>query len=140
MIPAMFGAAGAANSEQFANLPPEQNPFYLQAANMRIQQEVKSGKLYLFKTKPRIIPFLKAALSLMLFLTGAAAIVLAVGLMLATNITPFSDNKTSVITDGVLVIILALMCVYLGVIVGIPLIKQIRKQANDNNLYFLDWR
>jgi hypothetical protein len=136
----MFGGAGA-NSEQFANLPPEQNPFYIQSANMRIQQEVKSGKLYLFKTKPRIIPFLKAALSLMLFLTGAAAIILAVGLILATTTQVgqfIGDKKTGVITDGVLVIILALMCIYLGVIVGIPLIKQIRKQANDNNLYFLD--
>jgi hypothetical protein len=54
MLPAMFG-----NNSQFANLPPEQNPIYLQSAQMRIKSEVSSGKLYVYNSKPRIIPILK---------------------------------------------------------------------------------
>jgi hypothetical protein len=139
ILPAMFGA-NAGSPDQFANVPPEQNPFYQQAANVRIQQEIKSGKLYLFKSKPRIMPFLKVALSLCLFLAAASAIVLAVGLILVAYVQSSGTNLfngNSTIIDSVLVIVLAVMSGYLGVMIGMPLIKRINKKGNDNQLYYL---
>jgi NADH:ubiquinone oxidoreductase subunit K len=133
ILPAMFGAG---SPDQFANLPPEQNPFYQQAANVRIQQEVKSGKLYLFKSKPPIMPFFKVVLSLCLFFISASAIVFAVGLILVANTQYFSGTNT--IVHSVLVIVLATMSSYLGVMIGMPLIKRISKKPNDNQLYYLN--
>jgi hypothetical protein len=72
-------------------------------------------------------------------LTGIAALVLAVGLFICSQKDKFTGGTpNSMIIDGVLVILFALMCFYLAVMLLIPLIKNFSKKANDNQLYFLD--
>jgi hypothetical protein len=41
------------------NLPPGQNPMSVAMASARIHQEFLQGKIYIFKTKPKVIPLIK---------------------------------------------------------------------------------
>jgi hypothetical protein len=51
MIPGMMGGMN--------NVQSEQNPMYIAAANMKLNQEAAKNNVYLYKTKPKFIPLLK---------------------------------------------------------------------------------
>jgi hypothetical protein len=74
---------------------PDANFFAMQKVNMRMQTEIKSGKIYLFKSKPKFIPWAKLCLSLVFALSFLSALFLGVALIVVNG-----NISNNVLYDG----------------------------------------
>jgi len=67
------------------NLPPYENPFYVMPAQTRIKSEMATGKIYAYKTKPKIVPIIKMICCLTIALLAITELVMAIFIFMANG-------------------------------------------------------
>jgi hypothetical protein len=78
-----FDSMSSNANKLFGTIAPEQNPLLINMAKLRIQKEMNEGKIYIYKTRPKIILLLKL-LAVIVSLVGCVSnVILGVGMMLS---------------------------------------------------------
>jgi len=137
--PYMGAAMGAMGG--FPGMEGMMNPFAYGQATARLNENIKSGKVYQFNSKPKLIPIIKLILCIMVFLIVASFIVSSVfvfytnGLSITWN-GATQPSQLNTITDGIFYIITAGFGCYVGVTEALQLA---RSKTNDNMKFSFSW-
>jgi hypothetical protein len=77
-----FAMPGFGNIE---GMPSESNPYFISLANMRLNDEIRKGNVYAFKTKPKIIPILKYVIIALALLATLSCVFVGIGLIISNG-------------------------------------------------------
>jgi hypothetical protein len=75
-----------------AGMSSDNNPMYAAMANARVQADAAQGKVYLFKTKPQLMPILKLIMGICLVICGLSSIFVGIGMALCQGSTFLIDH------------------------------------------------
>lgn len=103
-------------------------------AQARVMQEASMGKVYIYKTKPKIMPILKLCIGIVLVLGSIFSVLMAVGIILSPNMygTPPPDG---VQFNSITYFLIAIMLIFNSFNYFSQWIKKGTKKQNDNLLY-----
>lgn len=134
-----FAMPGFGASE---GLPNESNPYFISLANMRLNDEIRKGNVYAFKTKPKIIPILKYLIVVFSLLATLSCILVGVGMILCKDTISLVGNDSGNATWMGSFYLIFTIC--LGMITYTILrpmtIVTLNKKKNENYLYYFRWQ
>ncbi len=120
-----------------------QNPFLQASAKMRLQSEIRSGKVYVFKDKPKIMITLKWILIAIFALFTIALILSGVFVFLCNNFkngkqyNNGTDVMINTIFSGIIYVLMAITFIYYDYRIYLDAFD--KKKANDNLKYRFDY-
>jgi hypothetical protein len=135
MMPGMMGAG----------MSPENNPMYTAMANARIQADAAQGKVYLYKTKPKLMPILKGIIGIGLFICALASIFVGIG-MAVSNGSSYIATATNVEwsnslgMESIMYFIFGAAVLFSAYSITSPLLYKNTKRFNENRLYRFQWQ
>lgn len=119
---------------------PYENPYLLGKAYAKLNDDMKTGKFYRYKTKPEIMPTIKLASCILMCMLSLALIIMAVFAFIANGLQFNVDGKAtslSTVSYGVVYVLLAGFVVYPIVITMKTIVG--RSSANLNLKYHYAW-
>lgn len=119
---------------------PYENPYLLGKAYAKLNDDMKEGKFYRYKTQPKIIPTIKLVSCILMCLLSLGLITMAVFAFLANGLQFNVDGKAtplSTISYGVVYILLALFMFYPIVVTMKTIVGKASK--NLNLMYHYAW-
>jgi hypothetical protein len=131
----MFG--GGANP--FGNIAPDQNPLLITMAKQRIYKEMSEGRLYAYKTKPRVIPILRLVMCIVLLIGCVSNVILGLGMILSQGFGG-SESSNALSTDSAMYFLFAIASLYYSYIAIAPFVAKNITKSNDNRKFYFDTR
>jgi hypothetical protein len=133
-------AAGAMGGAQNTT-----NPMIQMMASARVQQEARQGKVYLYKTKPKLIFILRWFISVCLILASISSIFIGIGMVKSagsTKLDNFFDNGDSsvLLSESSLYFIFGIFLLFFTYSNCKPLLFYKTSKANDNLLYHFNFQ
>ncbi|MCQ2956453.1 MAG: hypothetical protein MJ233_00890 [Mycoplasmoidaceae bacterium] len=114
---------------------PYENPYLLGKAYAKLNDDIKQGKFYRYKSKPRIVPVMKIISVVLMILLSLTFIATSVFAFMANNLQVNVEGEVlglRTIDSGIIYIILSGFCVYPVVMTLISLVNG--KKKNNPNL------
>jgi hypothetical protein len=141
-IPFMMPGMGAGGAEN--------NPMYAAMANARVQADAAQGKVYLFKTKPKLMPILKLIMGICLAICGLTSIFVGIGMVLCKGSSFLISNvgfgdKSAEYVGGLgmqssIYFIFGAVVLFSAYSTLTPLLYKNTKRFNENRLYRFQWQ
>ena len=133
----------------YANMDPRQNPYIVGPASQRLQQEIKSGQIFAYKSKPKIIPLMKMLAAILIALLAITTLTTSIFMFLANNIAVWGQYRLtsggtllegwvpmSTIWTGVMYVIVSLLLLFMAFSFIKPMLKLKGKKPNPNEQYY----
>lgn len=124
-----------------------ENPFMMGKAYAKLNEEVKNGNVYTYKTKPKMIPIIKKVSIALMLLTCLIAIAVGIAAFCANGMTAnvIVDSKTetqhlSSITVGIMYLLLAGIGAFCASRQIISIVGTKKVKPNDNTKYVYEWQ
>lgn len=119
---------------------PYENPYLVGKAYAKLNDDMKQGKFYRFKTQPKIVPIMKIASSVLMILLSIGLIVMAVFAFMANNLAVSQGEQHGIlggIASGVIYIVVGGFAIYptymtLKTVVG-------KESKNLNSKFHFSW-
>lgn len=120
---------------------PYENPYLLGKAYAKLNDDIKQGKFYRYKTKPRIVPIMKIISVILMILLSLTFIATAVFAFMAQNLQVNVDGEAlglRTIDSGIIYIILSGLLAYPITTTLISLVTG-KKKNNANLWFYFNW-
>lgn len=87
-----FGSFAMPGFGSMDGIPNEANPYYISLANMRLNNEIRNGNIYAFKTKPKWMPIIKYLIIAFSILAAFSCVLVGIGMILCKNENNWDPN------------------------------------------------
>ena len=133
-----FAMPGLGNME---GIPNESNPYFISLANIRLNDEIRKGNVYAFKSKPKLIPIFKYIIVTFSFLAMIACILIGIGMILSKDDMHPHDNGADFTWMGSFYFIFTICLGLIAYTILKPMLTLTpTKKKNDNFLYYFRWQ
>lgn len=119
---------------------PYENPYLLGKAYAKLNDDMKQGKFYRYKTQPRIIPIVKWFSFILMGLLSLSLILMGIFAFMANNLAVNDGSQDLIlggIGSGIIYILVAGFGIYTMTIVGLTLFG--KNSKNLNLKYHFSW-
>lgn len=138
-----FGSFAMPGFGGMDNIPNESNPYFISLANLRLNDEIRKGNIYAFKTKPKWIPLLKYLIVTFSLLATISCVLIGAGMIIVskneTNIA--SGNGNDMVWMGSFYLIFTICLSMITYTILKPMLTLMpNKKRNDNFMYYFRWQ